>query len=189
MVAHPVWLAKLLDTVVSVFWKTNNNHINHYRAISVWRMEQALTSFHLLAFGRARRRFQQFWRGRWDSVTRMKQVGGWGGGPGWSHRGRARWSHRFSEASGLLERSLFGGGGATSSRGRLSQGRLSHQLGSLGGGKSNQTWTAQSTYLGEYSVGQDRAVVQNNWSKTLPEVVFKLQGWRLCCRHWTRGPM
>ena len=57
-------------------------------------MEQALTSFHLLAFGRARRRFQQFWRGRWDSVTRMKQVGGVGG--------RARWSHRFSERAGFL---------------------------------------------------------------------------------------
>ena len=37
--------------------------------------------------------------------------------------------------SGVLDRSLFGGGGATSSPGRLSQGRLSHQLGSLGGGK------------------------------------------------------
>ena len=51
--------------------------------------------------------------------------GGGGGGPGGV----------IGSLSGLLERSLFGGGGATSSRGRLSQGRLSHQLGSLGGGK------------------------------------------------------
>ena len=117
------------------FWKTNNNHINHYRAISVWRMEQALTSFHLLAFGRARRRFQQFWRGRWDSVTRMKQVGGWGGAGQVESSGAGQVESSVLWASGLLERSLFGGGGATSSRGRLSQGRLSHQLGSLGGGK------------------------------------------------------
>ena len=58
----------------------------------------------------------------------------WGGGPGGV----------IGSLSGLLDRSLFGGGGggATSSRGRLSQCRLSHQLGSFGGGKSNRTWAA-----------------------------------------------
>ena len=171
------------------FWKTNNNHINHYRAISVWRMEQALTSFHLLAFGRARRRFQQFWRGRWDSVTRMKQVGGWGGRARWSHRGRARWSHRFSERAGFLSGPYSVAVVQPHHGAAFPKAVSPTSWDHLAVVKSNQTWTAQRTYLGGDSVGQDRAVVQNNWSKTLPEVVFKLQGWRLCCRHWTRGPM
>ena len=47
--------------------------------------------------------------------------GGWGGGPGGV----------IGSLSGVLDRSLFGGGGATSSPGRLSQGRLSHQPGKI----------------------------------------------------------
>ena len=88
----------------------------------------AMTDFHLLAFGCARRRLQQFWWGHWLSVTRRNQVrGGWGGRPGGVIGS--------GTLSGVLDRSLFGGAGGTSSLGLLSQGRLSHQLGSLGGGK------------------------------------------------------